>query len=155
MSGETMKIKFIEKWKFTIRGRAVPVIRAADITSDGLVQTLHLVGEIQDRPNSLVSTWDGRGYEKSPGVKMITQIDEKGLSKLVYIVSEAGRTINLFTEPWPFPNHEETIGKAATVDDIASALDLGKSMRNLLIGLLIGLAVGTFFLGPMVQAMMK
>ena len=46
-------------------------------------------------------------------------------------------------------------GKAATMDDITEAMDLGKSMRNMIIGLIIGLGVGAFILGPIITGMMK
>lgn len=112
-------------------------MRVGNISEQGQVQSISVLGELKDRPNSILSTWDGKGYEKSPGVGMINFCDEKGITKLVYLVSEVGRTVNVFTEPFTGPNHEDTIGKAATMDDIAEAMDLGKSVRNILLGGLI------------------
>jgi hypothetical protein len=83
--------------------------------------------------------------------------DEKGLVSNTFIVSDAGQTINLYTDPRPedYPNWATLLGKLFMADDIADNMTLGKSLKNIMIGLLIGLAIGTFFLGPMVQAMMK
>jgi hypothetical protein len=61
------------------------------------------------------------------------------------VVSAAGRTCDLYAAPYysgKRPDREDVIGKAATMDDIADAMDLGKSMKNLGIGLIIVLLVG-------------
>ena len=129
-----MAIKAIERFRFKMFGRSVPVICASDITETGQIQTLKLKGDLKDRPNSIIETWDAKGYEKNPGSHMITLLDEKGNGKLAYVVSEYGRTVNLYTEPRSFPDLEDVIGKAATMDDISESMDLGKSVRNILIG---------------------
>jgi hypothetical protein len=47
------------------------------------------------------------------------------------------------------------MGKASTMDDISEAMDLGKSPKNLLIGLLLGIGIGAFILGPMFTTMLS
>jgi len=150
-----MRIKFIERLSFRLRGRAIPVIKAGDISSDGQVRSLFFMGDMKKRPNSLVNTWDEKGWEIQQGAGYITMIDEKGLPKDAYIVSESGKTVNLYIYPRQLPNLEDVIGHAATMDDIADAMDLGRSMKNLAIGAIIGILVGAFAIGPMIQAMMK
>jgi hypothetical protein len=129
-----MAIKFIEQWKFRLSGRSVPVMKVDDITADGQIKTLQAVGECKDRPNSIVNTWDEKGWEKQPGTEMITLIDDKGIKSMVWIVSAKGVTCKLFTVPYAGPMLEDVIGRLATMDDIADAISLGKSMRNLFIG---------------------
>jgi hypothetical protein len=150
-----MRLKFIEQWKFRLSGRAVPTVKAEDITDDGIVGTLHLMGDCKMRANSIVNTWDAKGYEVVKDSKKITLINEKGISQNAYVVSDAGITINLYTQPSAFPNREDIIGKAATMDDIADAMDLNKSMKNLIIGILIGCGIGAFILGPMLTTIMS
>jgi hypothetical protein len=150
-----MRIKFIEQWKFRIKGRAVPVIVALDINEDGRVGALHLAGEMGKRDNSIVNTWDEHTYEVDRDAQVIPVLSEKGIVTNTHIVSESGKTINLYTYPRQYPNARSILGRFSMADDIADNMVLGKSMRNLLIGLLIGIAIGTFFLGPLVQAMMK
>ena len=150
-----MRIKFIEQWKFRLSGRAVCTVKAEDITSDGVVGTLHLMGDCKMRANSIVNTWDSKGWEIVKDSRKITLIDEKGLSKQAFLVSDAGVTVNLYTEPSAFPNREDIVGKAATMDDIADAMDLNKSIKNLAIGLIIGCGIGALILGPMLTTMMS
>lgn len=132
-----MRIKFIEQWKFKLSGRAVPVLKVEDIGHDGRITTLHWLGKCKKRANSIVSTWDAKAWEIDPKYGPIRYIDANGLESFVYIVSESGKTAPIMTRPITFPNLEETIGKAATMDDITEAMDLGKSMRNIIIGALI------------------
>lgn len=141
--------------KFKIKGRAVPVIVALDINSDGRIGALHLAGDLGMRDNSIVNTWDEHTYEVDRDAQAIPVLNEKGIALNTRIVSEEGRTINLYTYKREYPNARSILGRFSMADDIADNMVLGKSMRNLFIGLLIGLAVGTFFLGPMITAMMK
>lgn len=150
-----MAIKFIEKWKYSLSGRSVPVVKCEDIDKEGRVYTLHLLGTVKRRANSLVSTWDSKGWEIDKSAGKISLINEKGIEQYVFVVSEGGKTIPIYTQPVSYPNLEDVIGKAATMDDITDAMDLGKSMRNMIIGLLIGIGIGTFILGPMLQAALK
>lgn len=150
-----MAIKFIEQWKFRLSGRAVPTVKCEDITSDGIIGTLHLMGDCKIRANSIVNTWDSKGWEILKDSRKITLINEKGISTNAYVVSDAGNTVNLYTEPSAFPNREDIIGRAATMDDMADAMDLNKSMKNIVIGLVFGAAIGTFILGPMLSTMMS
>jgi hypothetical protein len=152
-----MKIKFIENWKFKIRGRVVPVIVAQDISAEGKIGSLLIAGELGKRDNSLVDAWHEKGYEINRHAMAIPVTNEKGLVANTYIVSDAGQTINLYTDPRPedYPNWATLLGKLFMADDIADNMTLGKSMRNIVIGLIIGALIGTFVVGPMIQAMMK
>ncbi len=135
-----MKIKLIEKIRFKLSGRAVPVIRVSDIEDDGRINTLELVGEIKRRQNSLLETWNAKGDEIRTGQKMITIVDEKGVSVRAFAISK-GVTCDLYTTPRKYPDVEDIIGKAATMDDIADSMDLQKSMKYLAMGILFGMPV--------------
>lgn len=150
-----MAIKFIEQWKFKLAGRSVPVIKCEDIDHEGRVYTLHFLGTAKRRANSLVTTWDSKGWEIDKSAGKIAFIDEKGFEQYAFVVTEAGQSTKLYTKPVIFPNLEDAIGKAATMDDIADAMDLGKSMRNMVIGLLLGLGIGAFILAPIMQGVMS
>jgi hypothetical protein len=149
-----MRIKFIEQWKFKLSGRAVPVIKVEDIDASGRITTLHWLGHCKKRANSIISTWDAKGWEIDPDYGSIRYIDANGIESLVYIVSESGKTAPLATEINKFPNHEDTIGKAATIDDAADAFDLGKSSKNFIIGALISAPVW-YILFQMIGVMAK
>lgn len=148
-----MRFKFIEQWRFRLEGRAVPVLKVSDVGQDGKVLSLQDLGEIKLRPNSLINTWDEKGYEiskETPGY--ITMISEKGIPRDARLVCTAGRTVDLYIHPFyknPAPDREDVIGHAATMDDIADSMDLGKSLRNLVIGLIIGCFIGWLIISPM------
>lgn len=136
----------------------MPVVKAADIEDDGKVRTLFLMGELKDRPNSLINTWDEKGYEKEKGTSMITLIDESGVKSIAHVVSNAGRTVDLYVHPYfrdQAPNREDVVGKAATMDDIADSLDMGRSTRNYIVGAIIGMALYAGLIGPMISAVLK
>ena len=138
-------MKTIDRWMFRLRGRSVPVMKVSDIEQDGRVNTLQDLGSLKDRPNSLVNSWDSKAWEKAKDSLPITFLDEKGIPQKRWIVSSKGETVNLYTRPpGENPNLEDIIGKAATIDDIAEAMDLGKSIRNLLLGVIIGAPLGWF-----------
>ena len=146
-----MRIKFIEKLRFKLSGRGVPVLKVEDVDSLGTVKTLHFLGTVKKRANSLVSTWDQKGWEIDRAYPMIRYIDERGIESQIYVVSESGRTCGLFTQPSAFPNREDIIGKASTMDDVSESMDLGKSVKNLVIGAAIGIFVGWLFVAPAFQ----
>jgi len=150
-----MRIKFFEQWKFKLMGRAVPVVKCEDIDNEGRIYTLHLLGMVKKRANSLIATWDSKGWEIDKSAGKIALIDEKGTESYAFVVTEEGRTTKLYTKPVAFPNLEEVIGKAATMDDIADSMDLGKSIRNIAIGLFVGIGIGVVFISPILQAMMQ
>lgn len=150
-----MRIKILEQIKFKLSGRAVPVIKVVETTDQNKVLSLQTVGDLRRRDNSLVNPWDETGYEIDKNCPPIPVIDEKGIPILTFIVSAAGKTINLYTEPRSLPNLEVIIGHAACMDDIADSMDLGKSMRNLAIGIVIGILLGVFVFGPMFSSMMR
>jgi len=132
-----MKVKIIERLLFKLRGMSVPVVRVADIDEHGRIGTIQFVGHVKKRPNSLVQTWDGTGWEIQKDTHQVTIVNEKGVAETGYVVQETGSTSDIFTTRSIFPNLERVIGAAATLDDIPDSLDLGKSMRNLLLGILI------------------
>jgi hypothetical protein len=150
-----MAIKFIEQWKFKLQGRAVPVVKCEDVDKDGRVYTLHFLGKVKDRANSLQETWNGKVWEKDPNFSRITMIDEKGIETYPYVVSKSGKTCGLYTEPSKYPNREDVLGRWSMMDDITEAMDLNKSMKQLAIGLVIGLGIGAFILGPMLTTMLS
>jgi hypothetical protein len=137
-----MRIKFIEQILFRMRGNDVPIVRCMDIDENGKINTLHFMGSCKEQPNMILSTWDGKGWEKNPkNGGPIMLINEKGVKSLAYAVSEAGTTITLYTKIHNFPNSEEVLGKLAMSDILAMALDLGKSMKNILIGAILSAPV--------------
>lgn len=150
-----MRIKFVEKLKFKLSGRKVPVIVAQDIDDNGQIRSLFLQGDLRKRDNSIVNTWDEKTYEVKRDTPPIPVQNEKGIAVNTYIVSESGKTINIYTEPRTHFNTSEILGRFSMADDIADNMVLGKSMKNLLIGLLIGVAIGAFVVAPMMQQMLK
>ena len=149
-----VKIKLIEQIKFKLQGRAVPVIRAMDVESDGRINTIQLVGNMKKRENSLLSTWDNRGDEVVKGQKLVTVIDEKGNSSRAYIV-HGGVTTDIYTTPQRYPDREGVIGAAATMDDLRDAMDINASMRDKMIFLCLGMLLGWVFLAPMMSKVMS
>jgi hypothetical protein len=147
-----MALKFLERIKFKLSGRSVPVILAEDIAATGIVGTLHMVGDLKDRDNSLLNSWDVVGYQKDKYSQRITLIDEKGSAKPCWVVNEAGITTNLYVEPVTTPNLKRLIGASAMLDDLAEAADLGKSQKNLYVGMIVGMLLGAFVLAPMLNA---
>jgi len=147
-----MRFKTIEKLKFKLTGKSIPVIKCMDIEESGKINCLQLLGNVKDNPNTLHSTWDDKGWEKAKEASPLLLINESGIKTLAYIVSEAGTTVNLFTTKRTSPNSEETIGKMLSWDVLAMAMDMNRSMRNILIGLFFGLGIGAFILGPMLTA---
>jgi hypothetical protein len=150
-----MRIKFIEQWKFRLLGRSVPVIRVIDQDEIGLVKSIELISGMKDRPNSLSNTWDVTGYEKDPAYGPIWVINEKGLKELRYVVSTKGRTVGLYTQINAYPNAERVFGTGSMMDDLADSMDLAKSVKNIVIGLLIGIMIGWIFIAPIVNGMAK
>lgn len=150
-----MRIKFIEQMRFRFAGRAVPVIKVEDVDEAGKVTTIHLLGTCKRRANSILSTWDSKGWEIDPAWGPVRLIDEKGIESQAYVVSESGKTVPLMTKWSAFPNREDIIGRAATMDDIADSMDLGKSVKNMAIGVFIGMGLYAVFVGPMLTAVMS
>jgi len=143
----------IERIKFKLTGQGVPVVRLSNIGADGEVGTIQFISKVKKRPNSLVEAWDQIGWQIDKGPTEI--IDEKGVSRIGYIVDEAGRTVRLTRWGTVVANWEGVIGKFAMADDISENLDLGKSAKQLAIGLVIGLVVGALILGPILQGMLS
>lgn len=157
-----MKLKIIEQWKFKLTGKAIPAVHVSDVEPEtGRVRTLRLMGSIKERANSLVDSFDVKGWEKAGSP--INFIDAKGIQTIAYVCGESGRTEDLYIKQRReaggngnlYPNVEGVIGAAATMDDIADSMDLGKSMRNLLIGIVIGIFMGALIIGPMFSTILS
>lgn len=148
-------VKFIEQWKYKLMGRAVPVVKLEDIDNEGRVYTIHYLGEGKRRANSIVTPWDQKTWEIDRSAGRISFINEKGIDQPAFLVTEAGQTTRLYTKPVTYTALEDVMGRASTMDDITDAMDLGKSMRNMVIGLLIGMGLGAFILAPIIQGMLS
>ena len=145
---------FVDKWMYKLTGRKIPVFQIVDVGENGIIKSLVLSRWIR-RNNSIIEGWNVVGAEISPNHEgLITFTDESGLTQPAF-TEYKGRTCNLYVKPRNAPNVEKVIGGGATIDDIAEALDMGKSMRNLIIGAFIGMAIYAMFIGPMFSAMVK
>jgi hypothetical protein len=149
-----MKIKAIEQLLFKVRGISVPVVRVSNIDENGRIGMIQFLGHVKKRPNSLVNTWDATAWEIDKKSHPVSIVNEKGIQEVGFVVSESGETVDvshkpirvvpkiettdLYTTPSAHPNLERVIGAAATLDDITDGLDLGKSMKNVLIGIMVG-----------------
>jgi len=146
-------MKLWERITFRLSGQGVPVVRLSNVGSGGEFRTIQIIDKVKKRGNSLIETWDQIGWEidKDP----IELIDQKGISRIGYVVDEAGRTVQISRSGKVIANWESIIGKGATLDDIAEALDLNKSYKHLAIGLVVGIGLGSFIIGPMITSMLK
>ena len=143
----------IEKAMFKMTGRKVPVFQVMDVDHQR-IKTIRLA-RWQDNPNTLLEKWDVQGAQKTNAGK-ITLIDESGLSQLAY-VEYLGQTVDLWVSKGfeDVPNREKVIGGLLTIDIFGELLDIGKSMKNMLIGIFVGMALYGLFIGPMLQAMLS
>ena len=122
---------FIEKWKMKLFGRGVHSFAVEEIDEQGRVLVFREVGKQKRRENSIIETWDSKGSEiHAQPVNFITQ---DHLIQPAYITN-GGETIDLFIRKPTLPDRTGIVGRAATMDDIAEAMDLGKSMKNIIIG---------------------
>jgi hypothetical protein len=122
---------FIEKWRMKLFGRGVQTFKIEEIDNTGRVLVLRDVGKTKRRANSIIETWDAKGDEiHSPPVNYITS---DSLIQPAYI-AHGGSTIDLYITPSKYPNREQIIGKAATLDDISDSMDLNKSVKHMVIG---------------------
>jgi len=146
-------VDIIEKIKFKMTGRKVPVFRVMDVENQK-IKTLHFSRWVE-LPNTLLQKWDVLGAQKQNAGK-ITYIDESGLSQVAY-VEYLGQTIDLWVSKGfeEVPNREKVIGGLVTIDIFGELLDIGKSNKNIIIGILIGWATWASFLGPLLGAMLK
>jgi len=143
----------IDKFKFKFSGRKVPVFQVKDVDNQR-IKTIQL-SKWQDNPNTLLDKWDVQGSEKRNEGK-ITFIDEGGLSQVAY-VEYLGQTVDLFVSKGfeDVPNREKVIGGLLTIDIFGELLDIGKSMKNMAIGVIIGMILYATVIGPMLGAMAK
>jgi hypothetical protein len=145
---------FLDRWMYKFMGRKVPVIKIVEVGENGYIKSLVFSRWVR-RANSLLETWNTEGAEISPNHEgMLTLTDESGLTQPAY-AEYKGRTCNLYIQPRKAPNIEKVIGAGATIDDIASALDLYPSMRDKLIFMFIGIALGWLIVGPMITTMLS
>ena len=143
----------IEKLSFKLIGRKVPVLQVLDVDHQR-IKTIRFA-RWQDNPNTLLEKWDVQGAQKTNAGK-ITLIDESGLSQMAY-VEYLGQTIDLWVSKGfeDVPNREKVVGGLLTIDIFGELLDIGKSMKNMLIGIFVGMALYGLFVGPMLQAMLS
>jgi hypothetical protein len=129
---------FIEKWRMKLFGRGVQTFSVEEINIDGKVLTLRDAGTQKRRANSVIETWDSKGSELKANA--VNFISSDHIMQPAYIVN-GGETIDLYVRKPTYPNREDIIGKAATLDDIADAMDLGKSVKNIIIGAILSAPV--------------
>jgi hypothetical protein len=122
---------FIEKWKMKLFGRGVQTFSVEEIDEHGRVLVFRSAGKQKRRDNSIIETWDAKGSEIH--AQPVNFITDDHIIEPAYIV-QGGETIDLFIRKSIFPNRESIVGKGATMDDIADSMDLGKSMKNIVIG---------------------
>lgn len=146
-------VEFIEKLMFKLAGRKVPVFQVKDVENQK-IKTIRLSRWV-DNPNTLLEKWDVQGAEKHNAGR-ITYIDEGGLTQPAYI-EYLGQTVDLFVSKGfeDVPNREKIVGGLLTIDIFGELLDIGKSSRNILIGIFIGWATWAMFIGPILGAMAK
>ena len=129
---------FIEKWRMKLFGRGVQTFSIEEINIDGKVLTLRDAGAQKRRANSIIETWDAKGSEIH--ANPVNFISSDSVMQPAYVVN-GGETIEIYVRKPTYPNREEIVGKAATLDDIADAMDLGKSVKNIFIGALLSAPV--------------
>ena len=143
---------FIDRWMYKLTGKKIPVFQIVDVESDGKIKSLTLANWLR-RHNSLLETWNVLGCEIDPE-GLLSYTDPSGLTQPAYAEFK-GITVPLYVSPRTYPNHEKTIGGAATCDDLAEALDMNKSIKNLVIGMLIGIMLGWLIIGPMFNTILS
>lgn len=129
---------FIEKWKMKLFGRGVHTFAIEEIDEHGRVLVLRSIGKTKRRENSIIETWDSKGHEIH--AQPVNYITEDHLIQPAYI-AHGGETVDMFVRKPTFPNREGIVGRAATMDDIAEAMDLGKSVKNIIIGAILSAPV--------------
>jgi hypothetical protein len=142
---------FIEKWRMKLFGRGVQTFSIEEINIDGKVLTLRDAGAQKRRANSIIETWDAKGSEIH--ANPVNFISSDSVMQPAYVVN-GGETIEIYVRKPTYPNREEIVGKAATLDDIADAMDLGKSVKNIFIGALLSAPVW-WIIFQMIGAMAK
>lgn len=146
-------MEFIDKLMFKMTGRKVPVFQVLDVDNQK-IKTIRF-SHWQDNPNSLLEKWDVQGAQKTNAGK-ITYINESGLQQLAY-VEYLGQTVDLWVSKGfeDVPNREKVIGGLLTIDIFGELLDIGKSMKNMIIGIFIGMALYGLFVGPLLQGILS
>lgn len=139
-------MNFIEKWKMKLFGRGIQTFSVEEFDEHGRVLVLRNSGKLKRRANSIVETWDAKGSEVH--AQPVNFISDDHITQPAYI-TQGGETIDLFIRKSTFPNREEIVGKAATMDDIADAMDLGKSVKNIVLGAILGAPVWWFIFQAM------
>ena len=146
-------VDIIEKITFKFAGRKVPVFQVKDVENQK-IKTIRLSRWV-DNPNTLLEKWDVTGAEKHNAGK-ITYIDESGLTQFAYI-EYLGQTVDIFVSKGfeDVPNRERVVGGLLTIDVFGELLDIGKSSKNLFIGIIIGCLLYATFIGPILKGIMS
>lgn len=142
---------FIEKWRMKLLGRGIQTFAVEEVDENGRVLVFRDVGKTLRRANSIIETWDSKGHEiRGPPINYITS---DSVIQPAFI-AHGGETVSMYITPSIFPNREQIVGKASTLDDITDAMDLGKSVKNIIIGGILSAPVW-YILFQMIGAMAK
>lgn len=140
---------FLDKWIYKLTGPKIPVFNVEIAEEDGKVKAFTFSKWLR-RANSLMETWHVKGASIEEGEGRITYTDESGLTQPCFATYK-GKTHDLYVTPRSYPSVEKIIGAGAMMDDIAESMDMGKSMKNMLIGCVIGIMLGWLIIGPMLN----
>jgi hypothetical protein len=156
-------VGFVRRFFWRLSGEKVPVVRLSNNA-----RTIEFMGYLKKRENSLIEPWKQKGYEiRSPPIEIVIN----GKKEIGYAADEAGITVTFNRDIKVRPaievgstpedlfgkapdellipqtgeirlNFDGIIGRCSTLDDIAEGLELGKSWKNTVIGIVIGLVLG-------------
>jgi len=134
---------FGRKWWSRLTAPKVPIVCLTN-----QARTIEFIDNCVKRGNSIIEPFHQNGWEiKSSPVEIV----KDGKKRIGYVVDEAGITVSFsrniqihsaLTGGDVSYNWQGVIGKCSTLDDINEGLDLGKSMKNTVIGLIIGIPIG-------------
>ena len=142
----------LDKIIFRLAGRKVQVLNVKDV-EDNRVRSL-VFDDWVDNPNTLFEAWKVIGAEKKDGIKPIELIN-RGVSRLTH-VTHKGETVELYIRPMQgVPDRSKVVGTLLTIDVFGELLDLGKSLRNTVIGFIIGCLFWASIGGPVLSGLIS
>lgn len=142
----------LDKIIFRLAGRKVQVLNVKDV-EDNRVRSL-VFDDWVDNPNTLFEAWKVIGAEKKDGIKPIELIN-RGVSRLTH-VTHKGETVELYIRPMQgVPDRSKVVGTLLTIDVFGELLDLGKSLRNTVIGFIIGCLFWSSIGGPVLAGFLS
>ena len=133
----------LDKIRFSIMGRTMPVMRVSEVEPDGKIHTF-IIGERWTKdPNTLTDRFSGIAATIPPGK---TPIGFQAGSKVEYgYAVHNGSVIDLYTVPPKSGdiNLEETKGGLMLgVDILSKIIGLGRAYKYMIIGGCVGIVVG-------------